>query len=522
MRGLRKCTIAYIKRGSHLITQARPSSNSASILGVWISALGLAILGVLVITGSLKGLPPVALFVTPIAALGMVVLANWRTGTYFFLTWLVVEDLPRKFLGNDMRLYFAKDVLAAILYLAFLAGLVRGRVPRLKARFLGPLLLFIAWGVLQAFNPESPSPVYGLLGLRMYFFYIPLLFVGYALLRDERDLRRFLVFNLVVAVVIAGLGVVQGIVGLDFLNPAELAPELTLAHYERQAPISGTLVPRSTSVFVSDARFAWYLLLMLLLGIGTVAYLLARRQGTRVAVASVGIIAAAIVLSGSRGTFMYAVGSTGVLAGAFLHIVGPRLRKRVGRVVTLGVTAVGLAVVALLAFYPEALGARWSWYYETIAPWSSESELAWRIWGYPVANFLGAFSFPGWPSGYGIGTSSLGVQYVTGLLGLPDPGIAVESGYGTLILELGIIGPLLWLLWTGALVREGWRMVRRLRGTPFFPVGFAILWFAFLLLFPFTFGGMQPYQNFVFNAYLWLLTGILFRLPSLPVIAGSR
>ncbi|TMJ06798.1 MAG: hypothetical protein E6G98_14235, partial [Bacillati bacterium ANGP1] len=106
----------------------------------------------MVITGSLKGLPPVALFVTPIAALGMVVLANWRTGTYFFLTWLVVEDLPRKFLGNDMRLYFAKDVLAAILYLSFLAALVRGRVPRLKARFLGPFLLFVAWGVLQAFN----------------------------------------------------------------------------------------------------------------------------------------------------------------------------------------------------------------------------------------------------------------------------------------------------------------------------------------------------------------------------------
>src|SRR5438034_6789539 len=209
-----------------MITAVRPPSNSASILGVWIAALGLAILGVMVITGSLKGLPPVALFVTPIAALGMVVLANWRTGTYFFLIWLVVEDLPRKFLGNDMRLYFAKDVLAAILYLAFLAALVRGRVPRLKAHFLAPLLLFTAWGVLQAFTPQSPSPVYGLLGLRMYFFYVPLLFVGYALLRDERDLRRFLFFNLAVAVVIAGLGIVQGIVCLDFLNPRELSPEL--------------------------------------------------------------------------------------------------------------------------------------------------------------------------------------------------------------------------------------------------------------------------------------------------------
>jgi len=505
-----------------MITAVRPSSNSASILGIWIAALGLAILGVMAITGSLKGLPPVALFVTPIAALGIVVLANWRTGIYFFLLWLVVEDLPRKFLGNDMRLYFAKDVLAAILYLAFLAALVRGRVPRLKARFLGPLLLFFAWGVVQAFNPQSPSPVYGLLGLRMYFFYVPLLFVGYALVRDERELRRFLVFNLAVAGVIAGLGIIQAIVGLDFLNPAEIAPELTLAHYERQAPISGTWVPRASSIFVSDARFAWYLLVMLVLGIGTVAYLLARRHGVRVAVACVGIIVAAIVLSGSRGTFMYALGSTGVLAGAFLQIVGPRLRKRVGRVVTLGVTAVGLALVALLVFYPEALGARWSWYSETIAPWSSESELAWRIWGYPVANFLGAFTYPGWLMGYGIGTSSLGVQYVTGLLGLPDPGIAVESGYGTLILELGIVGAVLWLLWTVALMREGWGIVRRLRGTSLFPVGFAILWFAFLLLFPQTFGGIQPYQNFVFNAYLWLLTGILFRLPSLAATAGGR
>src|SRR5437773_12314010 len=104
MRGLRRRTIAYIKRGSHLITQARSSSNSASILGVWIGALGLAILGVMVITGSVKGLPPVALFLTPIAALGMVVLANWRIGTYFFLLWLVIEDLPRTFLGNDVRL----------------------------------------------------------------------------------------------------------------------------------------------------------------------------------------------------------------------------------------------------------------------------------------------------------------------------------------------------------------------------------------------------------------------------------
>jgi hypothetical protein len=35
------------------------------------------------------------------------------------------------------------------------------------------------------------------------------------------------------------------------------------------------------------------------------------------------------------------------------------------------------------------------------------------------------------------------------------------------------------------------------------------------LLYPFTYGGLAPYQNYVNNAYLWLLVGVLFRLPDL-------
>jgi hypothetical protein len=48
-----------------------------------------------------------------------------------------------------------------------------------------------------------------------------------------------------------------------------------------------------------------------------------------------------------------------------------------------------------------------------------------------------------------------------------------------------------------------------------------IFWYAFLLLLPFTFQGMQAYQDFVLNAYLWLLLGILFRLPTLPLAAQT-
>jgi hypothetical protein len=30
-----------------------------------------------------------------------------------------------------------------------------------------------------------------------------------------------------------------------------------------------------------------------------------------------------------------------------------------------------------------------------------------------------------------------------------------------------------------------------------------------------TFGGLSAYQNFIDNAYLWFLVGILFRLPEI-------
>jgi hypothetical protein len=39
------------------------------------------------------------------------------------------------------------------------------------------------------------------------------------------------------------------------------------------------------------------------------------------------------------------------------------------------------------------------------------------------------------------------------------------------------------------------------------------------LLLPFTFVGLQAYEDFVLNAYAWIMVGILFRLPKLALSA---
>ena len=53
-------------------------------------------------------------------------LNDWRKGVFFFILWLLFEDLARKYLGNGLILFFGKDVLAAITYLS----LWRARVAR--------------------------------------------------------------------------------------------------------------------------------------------------------------------------------------------------------------------------------------------------------------------------------------------------------------------------------------------------------------------------------------------------------
>jgi hypothetical protein len=123
--------------------------------------------------------------------------------------------------------------------------------------------------------------------------------------------------------------------------------------------------------------------------------------------------------------------------------------------------------------------------------------------------------------GNGTGTASLGTQYVSKLIGERPPQIGVEEGYGSLIVEMGIVAPFLWILWTAALLINSWKVVSGLRGTRFFPIAFAIFWYAFLLLYPFTYGGLAPYQNYVSNAYLWLLLGVLLRLRDLMALAPA-
>jgi hypothetical protein len=477
-----------------------------------------------IVQGNLTGLAYISLVVV-MAVFSVAILRNWRSGVYFFLIWLLFEDFVRKFLSNNMAIYFAKDALLLIVYLSFFNALRRKSkdLQGFRPPFLGALLVLVWFGVLQVFNPASTSVFFGLLGLKLYFYYVPLLVVGYALINSEADLRKFFHINLGLMLVIIALGVIQSILGHKFLNPEVPAEDIRLLSQSyREAPISGVIVYRPTSVFVSAGRFGDLLIVAWLLVFGFSGYLLLRtRRGRLFTFLALAVTAASCVMCSSRGVFLWSLGSG--IVGAIAFIWGAPWRQgealRVLRTLQRVGLGIALAVVVLLCTYPDAFLGRLAVYSETLDPRSPASELVHRTRDYPLQNFLAAFDYPRWPYGYGIGTVSLGGQYVARFFNVRPTVGSVESGFGALVVEMGIGGLILWLVLAAAVLISAWRVVRKLKGSPWFPLAFMIFWYAFLLLLPLTYEGLQAYEDFILNAYLWLLLGVLFRLPTLALSA---
>ena len=221
-----------------------------TVVGLCVTVLGVLLareIGGWIVAGDLTQVGYLAV-AAAVVAVSIGILRNWRSGVYMFLIWLVFEDLVRKYLGNNMVIFFAKDVLAALIYISIIRAVGNHQEKAFRPPFLLAISFFFWWAAIQIFNPYSPSPLYGVLGLKIYFFYLPCTFAGYALIRNDQDLRRLLTVILSAATVVAGLGIIQAVVGPQFLNPATLAPEIReLAALDKITPTHAANV--SSAVF---------------------------------------------------------------------------------------------------------------------------------------------------------------------------------------------------------------------------------------------------------------------------------
>jgi hypothetical protein len=193
-------TRPFVARNAGSLTTRLPSALAPGAI-----AVVLAIVGVGTDSGWIAAGGSVLITLTT----GMAI-ARWRRVAILLLAYLPFTGLlslllyPHTFRGD-----MARDVLIVTpLYI----GLVASKEPvRLPRSVVIPVALLSTLAILQLFNSSLPSPIVGLIGLRGWLFFIPLMLVGARLASDMNSTLRVLRIALIAGLPVLLVGLVEAL-----------------------------------------------------------------------------------------------------------------------------------------------------------------------------------------------------------------------------------------------------------------------------------------------------------------------
>ncbi len=140
---------------------------------------------------------------------------RWRWPVYALLVYLPVSGIAilAAYPGRTDRAIaiLAKDFVFVIPAYALFAGycLLHRKRPWFRGAPLVLIGLLALIVVIQAFNPDLPNHLVGLIGMKVWLFYIPLFFLGYHLVRNRDHLFKVLALMSLVAILPAVIGLVE-------------------------------------------------------------------------------------------------------------------------------------------------------------------------------------------------------------------------------------------------------------------------------------------------------------------------
>ncbi|MDB9313247.1 O-antigen polysaccharide polymerase Wzy [Spirulina sp. CS-785/01] len=430
---------------------------------------------------------------------------DWRQSVKLVFFVLVIDGALRKWLLPQASefIYFLKDLIllgAYFRYYIFPRG--EDRYP-IQNNFINIFIIISAgWCIFQAFNPNLGSPLVGLLGLKSYLFYIPLIWMMPRLFRSQQELYIFLRNHLFLLIPVGILGIVQ------FFSPINSPINQYIPG--RNEPIAtfgfaGTRNVRITGTFSYLNSYQGYLAACF----GLLIPQLSIKQDQIWRILTYTEIFLTILNS-------FMTGSRTPVIAEILFILGyfsiRALRQPEKTFLWLGRLLPFLAVAAslsLIAFRPvvEAFWVRVS----------SNTDLAERI----ASGFIGPFSFLTYTGldGFGAGATHAGAGSLRLALGLPwgtPLPVEVEPEMGRVALELGPIGFILWYGMRVAIIFALWRTFTRLKR-----LYLRDLALAGFLIHGILFINQMVYHN-SFGWYYWFYTGLVFLLPQLERIENWR
>jgi hypothetical protein len=429
-------------------------------------------------------------------AVWLAILANWRHGVLMLLAYLPVGGAVSLWLWPNTFPLLFKDILFvgpvyATLFL-FATRELRGvPVPRAVTVAMAALGLIV---LLQLFNPKLDNILVGAVGAKVWLFYLPLVFVGAAAIRDRGDLVRILRVFVAAAVVPCAVGMAQWALSNSigyraaielFYGAAAAAATQQFGRFD-----FGTDLFRIPATFTFAAGYSGFTLSMLV-----PTYALIRvdpspawRRFGRVMLA-VAIVSA--LLSGARANFIFVP-----LLMALMLALDARLK---------GVVAGLLLLPPFLLAVLEVSGLR----LDAIVSGT----------GALVSHYKSDLIIPAvidamrtWPMGQGSGMNTGAARHVMSSIAAQrfSP---VESYYARAIIELGIPGFLVLVSLFLAMMLRGVSCLAATGDRAHRSCAAAFLAYTLVIVFH-SLKGWQIDADPV-NVYFWLFAGILFKLPRL-------
>lgn len=426
---------------------------------------------------------------------------NWKTAVKAVFLLTVIEGALRKWVLPQASelIYFLKDFVLLGAYIKFYGTVGIGRKVKIINHPLTILIILVfIWCFVQALNPSLGTFIVGIFGLKIYLFYIPLIWMLPAIFPNEESLYKFLRSHLLLIIPVGILGIVQ------FFSPINspinsYAP--TTGGVTEVATFGGATsqtmsLVRITGSFAYINNYTAYLVVCF----GLLIALLSIQQPRKwklIFTIQISLVFINSLMTGSRTPVI----ASGVILVGYLLIRGiTDFSNTLGLIKQFILPVMAVLTVAYIGFN-SAINA-------FFARASGNNDLLFRIY----ISFLEPFNFIKYKDidGFGVGATHSGTGALRSILNLPSGEfipIGYESEMGRVILEIGPIGFFLWYSLRLAILGSLFIVFLNLRRPLLRQLALA----AFLIQLSWING--QLVFHHTFSVYYWFMTGFVFLLP---------
>lgn len=435
--------------------------------------------------------------VVPLALIGPLILLNrWRAIVLAIAPLAVFEGALRKWIlpGLQTEIYFLKDVLLLIALAGFMTYVKqRGSHERLLAGMKSLLIISLVYFSFQIANPNSPSPLVGLLGLKNYMLYVSLLLLVPYTFKSSLDFDTCMKYFMLLMIPVALLGLVQFMLPPShWLNTYVVSDRDVVQHISE----FGEGRARSAGTFSYIGGYATFVVTVFNLSLAYCIVAGRRIRDNWIPYALLVASTMAIFTTGSR----WVLGGTlGALPFILLLVMVAGLMS----MATFFRLAVVSIVVSLAAFYiaGDAIDAM----FQRAA--QSDNNIDRML--SPIEEMISAFEVAP-VFGTGIGTTSNGSWILVGVRSLFDAwwlrGNFFEVETARVMQETGIIGFVLVYTIRITLIFWAVQMVMRLHTPVFKALSAAIAAYFTLHL------GLFVINNPTAGIFYWFAAGLLFAM----------